>query len=67
VIRGGGDPRTGCFHWSSPDVIRALARRCGYTVELCDVDPMHHRDGHFVLRFTDAAAAAAANALRARA
>jgi hypothetical protein len=64
VLRAGGDPTTGCFHWTAPQVIRALAERCGYAVEICDLDPMHHRDGHFVLRFTDPAAAAAALAMR---
>lgn len=64
VIRAGGDPTTGCFHWTSPEVIRALGGRCGYTVELCELDAMHRRDGQFVLRFRDPAAAAAANALR---
>jgi len=64
VMRAGGDPTTGCFHWTSPQVIRALAERCGYAVEICDLDPAHHRDGHFALRFADAAAAAAAMALR---
>jgi SAM-dependent methyltransferase len=64
VMRAGGDPSTGCFHWSSPDLISALGIRCGYTVELCDADPAHERDGHFVLRFTDPAAAAEALASR---
>lgn len=64
VIRAGGDPTSGCFHWTSAEVIRALALRCGYTVELCGLDPMHERDGQFVLRFSDPAAAAVAIALR---
>jgi SAM-dependent methyltransferase len=66
VVRAGGDPATGCFHWTAPEVMRALARRCGYEVALCDLDPAHARDGHFVLTFRDAAAAAAAKAARAR-
>jgi SAM-dependent methyltransferase len=64
VVAAGGDPASGCFHWSSPQAITALAKFCGYAVVLCDVDPEHHRDGHFVLRFADAAAAAAARKLR---
>jgi SAM-dependent methyltransferase len=66
VVRAGGDPSSGCFHWLAPQVLRGLARRCGYEVALCDLDPHHARDGHFVLRFADADAAAAAQALRVR-
>ena len=62
VLRSGGDPTTGCFHWSSPDAMRAIAAHLGYEVVLCDVDPAHGRDGHLVLRFRDAARAAAARA-----
>jgi SAM-dependent methyltransferase len=65
VVRGGGAPSTGCFHWSSPEVIRALAQRFGYSVVLCDLDPEHRRDGHFVLRLADPAKAAAARSHRA--
>jgi len=64
VVRGGGDPATGCFHWSSPEIVRSLARHLGYEVVLCDLDPEHRRDGHFVLRFADAERAAAGRALR---
>jgi len=64
VVEAGGDPASGCFHWSSPQAIAALAKACGYEVVLCDVDPEHHRDGHFVLRFANEATAAAARALR---
>lgn len=62
VMRSGGDPATGCFHWTSPAILAALARRCGYTVELCATDTFHGRDGLFVFRFTDAATAAALRA-----
>lgn len=65
VIRAGGDPATGCFHWTSPDAIRALAAFFGYEVVLCDLDPAHRRDGHFVLRYADPPRAAAARAARA--
>jgi SAM-dependent methyltransferase len=50
VVRAGGDPATGCFHWTSPEILRGLAERCGYEVVLCDRDPRHGRDGHFVFR-----------------
>jgi SAM-dependent methyltransferase len=66
VVGAAGDPTTGCFHWTSPEIVRALASRCGYTVELCRTDPFHGRDGQFVLRFSDPAAAAAADRLRRR-
>ena len=66
VLRAGGDPATGCFHWSAPAVLRALAGRLGYEVTLCGLDPHHERDGHFVFTFADPAAAAAAEALRVR-
>lgn len=64
VVRAGGDPTTGCFHWTSPEIVRGLAVPCGYTVELCRTDPFHGRDGQFVLRFTDATAAAELDRLR---
>lgn len=64
VLAAGGDPATGCFHWSSPQAIAALARCCGFEVVRCDLDPEHRRDGHFVLRLADLAAAAAARARR---
>jgi hypothetical protein len=47
------------FHWSSPEVMRALAEHFGFDVEVCDLDPYHRRDGHLVLRFARPAVAAA--------
>ncbi len=64
VLAANSDPTTGCFDWSSPEAIRALAQYCGYDVVLCDLDPEHRRDGHFVLRYANATVAAAARALR---
>jgi len=64
VVGGGGAPETGCFHWNSPQTICSLAAPFGYDVALCEVDPEHGRDGLFVFRFADPAAAAAARALR---
>lgn len=66
VLRGGGDPATGCFHWSSPDALRAVAVHCGYDAVICDLDPEHQRDGHLVLRFANAARAEAARAGRGK-
>jgi len=66
VVRGGSDPATACFHWCSPDLIRSLARHLGYEVAVCDLDPEHRRDGHFVLRFADRKQAAIAMSFRNR-
>jgi len=66
VIRAGSGPATGCFHWLSPDLVRATAEAMGFEVEICDVDPYHHRDGHFVGRLHDPDRAAAARAMRQR-
>lgn len=64
VMRAVGDPSTGCFHWTSPEILRGLATRCGYAVELCATDTFHGRDGQCVFRYRDPQAAAAAHALR---
>ena len=64
AVQSGGDPRTGCFHWVSPELVRTAATFMGYAVELCDVDPYHLRDGHLVARFTDPERARKAAALR---
>lgn len=65
VVRDHGHPRTGCFRWVSPELIRTTATRLGFDVLICDLDPEHHRDGHLLARFADPARAAAARALRA--
>lgn len=62
VMRSGGDPATGCFHWTSPAILAALAQRCGYTVEVCATDTFHGRDGLFAFRFTDPERASALRA-----
>lgn len=64
VLQANGDPASGCFHWSSPQGITALAQFCGFDVVRCDLDPSHQRDGHFVLRYANPAVATAARALR---
>ncbi len=64
TVRGRNDPGIGCFHWTSPDAISAAARFVGFDVLICDTDPFHHRDGHFVARFVDPRAAEQARALR---
>lgn len=66
TIRRQGHPTTGCFHWITPALLRQTAERMGYQVIRCEVDPEHHRDGHFVATFEDAQKAAAARALRVR-
>lgn len=66
VLRAGGDPVTGCFHWVSPELVRETAKALGFEVAICDVDPLHGRDGHFVGRLVDRAKANAAQALRQR-
>jgi len=53
VIRAGSEPTTGCFHWVSPELVRVTAEAMGYEVAICDVDPLHGRDGHFVGRLRD--------------
>ena len=53
TVRGGGHPGTFCFHWISPELVRSTASFMGYSVEICDLDPHHGRDGHFVGMFTD--------------
>ncbi len=64
TITAGGDPTTGCFHWVSPELVAHTANYCGYEVRICDADPEHHRDGHFVGRFHDPERAVRARELR---
>ena len=66
VLKEGSNPTTGCFHWVSPELVRTTAEALGFQVLVCDVDPMHGRDGHFVGRFVDGARAMNAQALRRR-
>ena len=64
TMRAGGHPETGCFHWISPELIRTTATRMGYEGDVCDADPAHHRDGHFVARLVDPELAKRARGLR---
>lgn len=66
VIREGSDPSTGCFHFVSPEMVRGVAVAMGFDVVICDVDPLHGRDGHFVGRLRERARAVACDALRRR-
>lgn len=66
VIRAGSDPMTGCFHFVSPDMVRGVAEAMGFDVAICDVDPLHGRDGHFVGHLRDRARAVACDGLRRR-
>lgn len=66
VIRAGSDPTTGCFHFVSPELVRAAAEAMGFAVAICDVDPCHGRDGHFVAHLQDRDRARACDALRRR-
>lgn len=63
VTSAAGEPASGCFQWASPDLVRAIATGYGYRVDLCETDPEHRRDGHFVLTFADPEVA---NAMRVR-
>ena len=65
VVRGGGSPHTGCFHWVTPELVARTAESIGYEVEVCGADPVHGRDGHFVGRLADPDRAKAARELAA--
>jgi SAM-dependent methyltransferase len=67
VIRGGGHPTTGCFHWIAPELLRTTAEAIGYRVALCEPDDAHRRDGHFVAEFADPDRARAAREFAAAA
>jgi cyclopropane fatty-acyl-phospholipid synthase-like methyltransferase len=58
------DPHIACFHWTSPELVRSFAQRIGFEVRLCEVDPLHGRDGQLAAVLRDPQAAAAARALR---
>ncbi|MCA8944120.1 MAG: class I SAM-dependent methyltransferase [Planctomycetes bacterium] len=60
VVRAGGRPETGCFHWIAPELLERTAATIGFRVEICDADPLHGRDGHFVATFEDPQAAKSA-------
>ena len=62
TLEADGDPATGCFQWVSPSLVRDTAERLGFDVLLCEPDDQHHRDGHFVGRFTDPERASSARA-----
>ena len=66
TVGDGGHPSTGCFHWISLELMAAAASFLGYAVDLCEVDPEHGRDGHFVARLLDPAKAARARELRGK-
>lgn len=53
VVRGGGRPETGCFHWIAPELLTSTLSAIGYVVEVCDDDPFHRRDGHLVAILDD--------------
>lgn len=53
VVRDGGHPKTGCFHWVSPELVQSTAAAMGYSIDICDTDPLHGRDGHFVATLAD--------------
>jgi SAM-dependent methyltransferase len=64
VVHDHGHPRTGCFRWVTPELVRITSERMGFEVLLCDLDPVHQRDGHLLARFADPKTAAAVRAMR---
>lgn len=64
VVRERGHPRTGCFRWLAPELVRSVAQRMGFEVLICDLDPAHGRDGHLLAKLVDPERASLVRSLR---